>query len=216
MFVRLAPFNETPYNRLYDFNPHLQRVVHQHLTYADFAALPESQLGFFTACFVRNPYDRVYSGFRQLQKDIQTQPKEPSAEPWIKTLVMKQLSDNFAKLCRAGFDFDTWLTLVDEHEIFEIGRNTSFPLHPAHYWTHLNGKQMVDFIGKVENFERDFESLCSRLGIEVASRANDNVEVDPMQTGADYKFAGLMSAASIARINELFREDFEFFDYRQL
>ena len=79
MVLRLSQYNESPYNRFFYFNAHLNRVVHQHITCADFACLPESKLGYFLASYVRNPYDRAYSGFRQLQKDIKGQrwPRTP-------------------------------------------------------------------------------------------------------------------------------------------
>jgi hypothetical protein len=71
---RLEQYNESPYSRFFYFNPYLQRVVHQHVTCAEFTSFPESRCGYFLASFVRTPYDRVYSGFLQLQKDIQQEP----------------------------------------------------------------------------------------------------------------------------------------------
>lgn len=216
MALRLAPFNESPYSPFYHFSPHLNRVVHQHVTYADYAAMPEARLGLFTAAFIRNPYDRVYSGFREMQRAVLSHPRAEYPDSWIRDLVVKQVCEHFAKLCNASFDFDRWLGGVNEFEIFEAGRNTTFPLHPAHYWTHSNGRQKVDFVGRVESFEADFDRLCGHIGITVTSRENANVDVNPALTGANYKSAGLMSAASIARINELFREDFELFGYERL
>ena len=217
--ARLRAYSESPYSRFYDFNPNLNRVVHQHLVYADFAALPESKLGYFSASFIRNPYDRVYSGFRQLQKDINQQPFSPYSQPWIKALVMKQLSENFDTLCRAGFEFNTWLSLVDDHQFLDVGRNSSFPLHPAHSWTHLDGKQGVDFVGRVENFEQDFQELCVRIYVEPLEKINDNVDVEPIRLGPgsdNYKSAKLMNSASISRINDLFRADFDLFGYERI
>jgi hypothetical protein len=96
---------ESRYPGFFYFNPYLNRVVHQHITRAEFDCLPEAKLGYLTAAFVRNPYDRVNSGFRQLQKDIQEQPSARFSEPWIRDLVRKQLAENFAQLCQAGFEF---------------------------------------------------------------------------------------------------------------
>jgi hypothetical protein len=216
MAIRLAEFNESPYSRFYHFNRHLNRIVHQHLTYADYAAMPESRLGLFTAAFIRNPYDRVYSGFRQMQRAALNQPVAVYPERWVRDLVIKQVAGNSAKLREAAFDFDRWWGGVNDYDIFDAGHNISFSLHPAHYWTHSNGQQMVDFVGRVETFEADFDRLCSRIGITVTNRQNANVDVDPAHTGGAYKSAGLMSAASIARINELFREDFDLFGYQRL
>lgn len=218
---RLKDYNESPYSRFYDYNPHLHRVIHQHLTYADLRALPEGKLGYFVAAFVRNPYDRVYSGFLQLQSDLQQQPSQVYPSAWVKSLVMSQLGENYAQLAAGGFDFDEWLALVKEYQVFQIGRNSSFPLHPAHYWTGLAGSVDIDFVGKVENFEADFEELCRRIGVGPFERVNENVTGSttgdlPESASQNYRYASRMSRASIGRINALFHQDFELFGYPKL
>ncbi len=60
---RLGKYNESSYSLFYEFNPYLNRVVHQHLTRAELASFPEGKGAYRVAAFVRNPYDRVYSGF---------------------------------------------------------------------------------------------------------------------------------------------------------
>ena len=212
--VRLRDYSDTTYDQFYHFNPVLSRVVHQHMTCGDFAALPESRLGYFTASFVRNPYDRAYSGFLQLQADLNDQPQAQFRVSWVRDLVMRQLTDNFTQLCEAGFQFDRWINLVTEDQIFEVGRNTSFPLHPAHYWTHLAGQRFVDFLGRVETFEQDFALLCARLGLELIDRVNANVRQAP--DDRRYKYIDHMSRGSIDRINQLFKSDFEMLDYERL
>jgi len=216
---RLARYNEGPYCPWFHFNAYLNRVAHQHVTCADFACFPESKLGYFAASFVRNPYDRVYSGFRQLQKDLQEQPHNSYPESWIGDLVMKQLAENFQQLCLAQFRFDKWLELVSDEQVYEIGRNTNFPLHPSHYWTHVAGRQVVDFIGRVENFETDYQELLSRLQIDQADPGNANV-VDLEGRAADnpfgYRYVNRMDNRSIAKINRLFARDFDLFHYERL
>ena len=215
--ARLGEDYESPYDRFYDFNPFLNRVVHQHLTYADFQALPESRLGYAVASFVRNPYDRAYSGFIQLQRDQHDQPGAAYPAPWVRDLVLRQLAENAEQLSAAGGNFDRWVALVEERQVYDAGRNTSFPLHPAHYWTHAGGRQAVDFVGRVEGFEADFERLKHRFDIGDTGTSNANVTLDPTQTGRfGYKYAHLMSAASIERIERLFHEDFLFFGYERV
>jgi hypothetical protein len=216
-YLRLERYNESRYSRFYDCNPYLQRVVHQHITYAEFAMLPESREGFLIGAFVRNPYDRVYSGFLQLQRDVQQQPSASFPNPWIKTVVMRQLADNFAQLAAGEFNFDKWFGLVEEYQIYEVGRNSSFPLHPAHYWTGIDREQKIDFVGKVESFELDFGAFCGRVGITPSERANANVSDGPpdYQTPAHSRYLNLMSAASISKINTLFSSDFELFGYEK-
>lgn len=217
--ARLGAYCESPYDTFYDFNPVLKRVVHQHMTYADFAALPEARLGYRTAAFVRNPYDRVYSGFLQLQRDLREQPLASFPDPAVRRLVMGQLADNFAQLSQAAFEFEPWLELVDEHQVLDVGRNSSFPLHPAHYWTHHDGRRAVGFVGRVETFEQDFKRLCRTLGVEPDSNASVNVSAQEEQADPDpngYRYVQRMSPRALRRINDLFREDFEIFGYRMV
>ena len=210
--ARLGGYCQSPYNIFYHYNPHIGRIAHQHMTYADLCALPEGKLGYFTAAFVRNPYDRVYSGFRQLHKDLDTQPFSTQyAQPWIKQQVMQQLAANYMQLKMADFNFDAWLALVEEQQIYDATRNSSFPLYPAHYWTHSSGKQAVDFVGRVENFEQNFVELCAKLSIESSSKQNANV--DSTAQAGSYKYLSCMNGASISKINALFADDFEIFGY---
>jgi hypothetical protein len=219
MSVRLRPFNDSPYDPFFYFNAHLNRVVHQHVTCAEFACLPESKLGYLLATFVRNPYDRVYSGFRQLQEDIRGQPLAPYPEPWIRDHVMKQLTENFAQLCQAQFDFDKWVESIRDEQIYEIGRNTNFPLHPSHYWTHIAGRQVVDFIGRVENFEADFRDFLTRVDIDQVQSANANVvelEGGAASNPFGYRYVNRMAVRSIEKIYRLFERDFDLFNYERL
>jgi len=214
---RLGKYDQSPYSPFFYFNPTLNRVVHQHITCADFLALPESKLNYFKASFVRNPYDRVYSGFIQLQRDIEEQRGASISPEWIRKLVMIQLEENLAQLTRANFDFDAWWASVPEHLVFEAGRNTNFPLHPANYWTHVNKVAYVDFVGKAEQFEQDFTALCQRLDIHDADEGN--VNITPTTGGGtpgSPRYTSRMSRASISKINTLFQDDFDLFGYEIL
>lgn len=214
---RLSQYNESPYSRFFAYNPYLQRVVHQHITYSDFMALPESRCGYYSCAFVRNPYDRVYSGFLQLQRDMREQLDAEFPQPWIKTLVMRQIDENRTQLSAAEFDFDRWVSLIEESQIYEVGRNTSFPLHPGHYWTGTNRDVMVDFVGKTETFERDFCVFCNRVGIEPSERGSENVTGDIIgsEPSGSSRYVHRMSAATISKINALFDADFELFGYEK-
>ena len=214
--LRLRPYDESPYSKFFEFNPHLNRVIHQHLTCADFAALPESRLGYFTGSFVRNPYDRAYSGFGELQRAVRWQPNLKFPSDWVRELVMTQLAETDMQLRRADYQFDAWIALLDEAQIYEAGRNTGFPLHPAHYWTHVAGRQCVDVVGRVERFEPDFASFCAHVGIE-AGAENSNVvdlEAGSRTNPFGYRYVDRMNAASLTKINRLFAKDFELFGYR--
>jgi hypothetical protein len=217
--LRLGRYNESPYSRFYYYCPHLWQITHQHITYAQFGALPEAKAGYFTAAFARNPYDRVYSGFLQLQRDIRDQPGATYPSTDVKLAVSRQLAANLQQLAAADFDFDRWLASVDEAQVFDVGRNSSFPLHPSHFWTGADGSVDVDFVGRVERFEADFRQLCGLLDLEPPEElARQNANQSAPMTGGSgfgYRYLHKMSAASIDKIDALFRTDFDLFGYKR-
>jgi Sulfotransferase family len=215
--ARLRAINRSPYPEFFHFNPILNRVVHQHLTLADFMTLPESRQGFRVATFVRNPYDRVVSAWRQLIVDVGQQPGRRFEQSWIRDLVTQQLADNFALLCKAQFAMEPWFLSLPAYQILEAGRDTSLPLHPAHYHTHLGRQQVASFIGRVEYFETDFAALCRVAGIDSPGTETVNRSADSSAPDLQgYRYAGRLQPQTIARIEELFAEDFERFGYPRL
>lgn len=216
LHASLERYNDNPYERFFHFNRRLGRVVHQHLTLGDFLALPEANLGYRTAAFVRNPYDRAYSGFIQIQRDFETQPRVHTSPEWISDLIKLQVSENMARVIAAGFDFDEWMSRLPEYEIYDCGRNTNMPLHPAHYWTHAEDFT-VDFIGKVENFSSDYLGLCKFFNIEPPKIKTKNASENRQISRRSYsRYAGRMSRRSLDRINELYSRDFDLFGYETL
>lgn len=214
--VRLGAYNESTYSLFFYFNTSFNRVVHQHITFTEFQSLPEGQLGYTSGAFIRNPYDRAYSGFIQIQRDIANQPQANFPEKWIKDLVTAQLEENSRRLAVCEYDFNRWILSLPEYEIFDTGRNTNMPLHPSHYWTHST-RGRVDFIGKVERFEVDFDAFCAKVAIPSPPVINANVGADTaLGTIRGFRYVSRMSPAAISRINELFRKDFELFDYEMV
>ncbi len=216
---RLIDYNESVYDGFFYFNKHIRRVVHQHITISEFLSLPESELDYFKASFVRNPYDRAYSGFLQLQRDIVSQPTAHYTDEWIRDLVKTQLVENIERIIESEYDFNKWILSLPEYEIYDVGRNTNMPLYPAYYWTHHRDKQYVDFIGKVESFERDFDRFCDEVGIDYKSEESaniTNIHSNKSEDCGQYRYTSRMSRSAIARINDLFSQDFLLFGYERI
>ena len=139
-------------------------------------------------------------------------------DAWIGDLVKKQWSDIHAQFVRAEFEFDKWISLIGDEQVYEIGNNSSFNLHPAHYWTHVAGTKIANFVGKIEAFESDFQKFISDVGIAHVEMVNANVadlKGDAKSNPFGYRYVNRMNAASRRRINELFERDFELFGYEK-
>jgi hypothetical protein len=214
---RLQAINQSPYTENFHLNTTLHRVVHQHLVLADFLKLPENKPGMKLAVFVRNPYDRVYSGFMQLMRDVASQPKWVFEAPWIGALVRQQLSENFESLCKAQFNVNRWFLSLPEYAFHDVGRNSSLPLYPAHFWTHSDGQLRAAFIGKVENFEADFVKLTEQFNIlDFGHEDANRSQVKTTPDARNYHYVQKLGARTIARINDVFAADFAYFGYDKI
>ncbi|MET3763073.1 sulfotransferase family 2 domain-containing protein [Sphingomonas sp. UYEF23] len=174
-------------------------------------------MNYTIAAFVRNPYDRAYSGFMQLQRDYADQHNVAVDPNWIENLIRTQIAENMHRIIASGYDFDNWIYSLPDYEVFEAGRNTNMVLHPCHYWTHVDSVQIVGFVGKVEQFERDFQRFCRHVDIEPPAIQLANVsKIENNEAVEGSKYAGKMSRRSLDRINYLFAADFEIFGYKML
>jgi Sulfotransferase family len=198
------------------FNPILQKLRNQHHTYADYLLLPQSKQGHQVATFVRNPYDRVVSGFMQLCRDASVIPQLQFADRDMKLFILDQVAQNTQDIIRSSYNLNAWFLNLSPYKILD-STSVTFLLQPAHIWTQL-GNQKIDFIGKVENFEADFEKLKSRYGIGPTSLESVN-QSDLKATAvpaAPYRYAQRLHSKTIARINDIFSQDFELLGYDRL
>lgn len=94
---------------------------------------------YFKFCFVRNPWDRVYSWYRNVARDTQHQ---------LELGIHKNVTfSDFVTL-----HMDQWALRPQIDWIVDKKGNVS-----------------IDFIGKFENLSKDFEVICEHLGIEDTS-----------------------------------------------
>ena len=97
----------------------------------------------FVFTFVRNPFSRVVSA--ACAYDI-----DPG-----------EFIDNLEKYVPWPDQIEQPVTkaVYNEH-------NAYFHAQPCSMYTHYDGKQMVDFIGRMESLQDDFDLLCDLTGIE--------------------------------------------------
>lgn len=106
----------------------------------------------YTFSFVRNPWDRIVSWyFYHKHKDNRAEFKlyrESTFESWVK--------DG----CPT-----TWPDNEDPYTMFYGKGRKKTPLIQRTFLTDPNDKMIVDFIGKLENFDSDFAKVRKKLGI---------------------------------------------------
>ena len=161
-----------------------------HKTLMDYQLIfdPKTFDQYFKFAFVRNPLDRLASAFFFLKKD------------------------GFSKRDKA-FNQEYLTRYKDFDDFVENGLRTPGILGYIHfipqykYVCDRNGKIATNFIGKLENVEQDFKYICSQLKIErqLTTRNTNREKKRP--------YRDLCSEKSIQIIKEVYKKDFELFDY---
>jgi chondroitin 4-sulfotransferase 11 len=133
---------------------------------------------YFTFSFVRNPWDRVVSIFFYYQTQRQRH----------------KLPDNFNAFCS---DLEVNLDILG---------------HPGLKYTQkkyisIDNQIAVDYVGKVENLQNDFNIICERLGIE--HRILPHIRKTNHKHYSEY-----YSEENRKKVAEVFREDIETFSYK--
>tara|TARA_Y100000593_G_C4299212_1_gene332431 strand:+ start:1468 stop:2079 length:612 start_codon:yes stop_codon:yes gene_type:complete len=94
---------------------------------------------YFKFCFVRNPWDRMVSMYRQMQRSNNLH--------WKPRRIRHNLSKRYS--------FKGFIKRVDE-EAFKTWCQSNF---------YLIGDNLIDFVGRFENLQEDFNAVCDKIGI---------------------------------------------------
>ena len=106
---------------------------------------------------------------------------------------------------KLNIDFDKYLSLKDivtENEYAHV-----FLTQKQHV-IDSNGNPVMDFIGRFENFEDDFKTLLNKIGID---KIIHNPTPKNKREHGSYK--SYYTNELIKIVNDMFKEDFEFFNY---
>lgn len=171
----------------------------QHQTIRQFLASPQATLfheGYFRFTFVRNPYDRLYSGYVQDRFAATQSPR------WrkVKEPIIQSVGDDFNRY-------------VLEH-VRAADRENAWEWVcwcPMHAFAYVDGACALDFVGRAEAVQDGLNELSSRFGLTIAKAADANVNVAP--AGTALKYLERYDRATLEVVNELYREDFDRFGY---
>lgn len=195
------------------YEEELGKYMSKHITLKSAFKLKayKSRLDYRKVCFVRNPYDRVYSWFKWLENfsnNLALKAADDQTEIGRVERVKRSLDRKAQKMVEANYDFNRYLKL----------NKKSFK--PACRFTHHRGRCHVDFIGYQECFESDYEKMIERFNLPVSSMEDGNVmnskrsgKRPPELTTAEYQYTDLFNRESIQIINRSFKKDFKYFDY---
>ncbi|WP_281753093.1 sulfotransferase family 2 domain-containing protein [Neptunitalea chrysea] len=142
----------------------------------------------FKFCFVRDPYERLYSAYSYLKKGGRGCPIDLKYKEYLTPIE----------------DFEDFvLNYLDRREIREMEHFRS----QTFYLVNKRGKLNIDFIGRYESIEQDFGRLCELLSTKKGTllKVNKNKDKDPYVLTTEVKEI----------IYNAYKEDFINFGYRR-
>lgn len=138
---------------------------------------------YFTFCFVRNPYDMLLSAWS----------------------MHKQVDGSLSWVNQDWRRYDTFRDFLQGLLIKE----TKFP---ENFQTNMlldeNDELLVDFIGKFENLQKDFDAVCDRIGIK-------KTILEHLGPSKHEPYNSYYTASTATVVYDLFRKDFELLGYQK-
>lgn len=109
-------------------------------------------------------------------------------------------------------DFKTFLFSYYKDKIFEerfwfVGPQSDFIYDPK-------GKLLVDFVGRFEDLQNDFNQVCRKIGIPLAQLSHINKSTDEKNATVFKCYQDYYDQESIAFIEEIYKSDIELFSYK--
>ena len=104
---------------------------------------------------VRTPWDELVSLYRWHEDPpaIKTNKGKISFKEWVK------------QGCKTDWKSERWKNYSWGENWFGKNGFPSDPLKQLDYLTDPNGKMLVDFIGRFETLQKDFNKACDKIGI---------------------------------------------------
>lgn len=154
---------------------------------------------FYKFAFVRNPYTRFVSAvtahYMGRSKQAETTKKcDLTREGFYRFIV-----NNFKKIKNLGDPPGEWIHLIPQYKFIHVYRNQDKGLG----WEG----NLLDFVGRYENLKADWKVVANKLGF------NKPLPHIRKNTFQDYEKLWSDNARKI--VYDLYREDFELFNYPQ-
>ena len=142
------PLRRDKWNKGKKYRDFLEGKEHfaEHLSYDDYKLYARGQMmsleDFFVFTFVRNPYSRLYSGWKFVKKEI------GKGNPLF---LPKQQYIN-------DYSFAEWVQMITNNEQFAQLLKPQFLYVKSH---------QCNFIGRYENFQEDLIKVCAKTNTEL-------------------------------------------------
>ena len=161
---------------------------------------------YYKIVFVRNPWDWVVSEWKyhfKLKKvSVMDLIKEPvTTARYLKNYQHKKRLNNKQVFTVEDIDY-----LFDHLKRWFPVTPSASGLHQSHYVYDLDGNQIVDFVGRFENLEADFELIKEKLDLDISLPHLNRTKRNRYKT--------YFTEDSNQRVAQLWKKDIDNFGYK--
>ena len=142
----------------------------------------------FKFTFVRNPWDRLASGYRHFRQERLD-------------LLRRYQIGNFA-------EFVDWILTVAPDRTPRAALIRALRRPQSEYLVDWNGRLLVDFVGRYERLEEDFRKIADRLGLKGRKLPHERRSSER----GDYR--SMYTDALAERVGQVYTSDRSAFGYR--
>ncbi len=161
-----------------------------HKTLQQFSSV-EGFPSYYKWCFVRNPWDRVVSAW-----DTCPEIKPITFPRFVNTLYENRHKIQNLPCIKWGIGLP--------HVGLAVSRIHFLPMLPV---IKVDGKMVMDFVGRFENIKNDWNKLTNHLGVKNELPHNNKRKSKP-------PYQGFYTKDLISKVGEIYKEDIDFFDYK--
>lgn len=150
------------------------------------------------ACIVRNPYIRLYSGYKYLRHGGRGYPGD------LRKQEMLRPHDTFEKFVKEYLA--SGVALEIEHFKPQI-----------HWVADSSGEPCVDYVGRFETLKESFNEMVELFGIKAAPLPELNTSPDRLKKPREEdSILRVFDGDMISVANRFYKDDFLYFDYAKL
>jgi len=146
---------------------------------------------YFKFAFVRNPWDRFVSAYFYL-KEVQNNPNHEWPSDIWKSNVINNDFDTFSKFVRSGiWKGSRWFHFYPQYDYIVNGHNKDID---------------IDFVGRFENLQEDFDKVCEHIGLSPQ-------KLIPTNISRHKHYTEYYNEDTKKIIADYYRKDIEYFRY---
>ncbi len=118
-----------------------------------------------------------------------------------------RLKTNQTRIAELKISFTDWVELTYGKQNEEFFDKPKMFMPQLKWLTDENGRIIVDFVGRFEQIDTDFQKVCRRIGLH-------GVQLPHLKKTKHFNYRYYYNDRTKRIIEEWFHEDIEYFEYR--